>query len=56
MPVNKQEFLAYEEMRLSGVTNVLDIKAVMMITGLEKPKIMYIFKNYSGLKKEYMNG
>jgi len=53
-PVSKEDFLAYERVRKSGVTNMFMIKDVSLYTGLSKNKIIKIQKNFSEYKKRYL--
>lgn len=55
MLVTKDEFMAYERVRQSGATNMFDIAMVKVLSGLSKETIFEIMKNYSDLKKAYMN-
>lgn len=48
--ITNDEFVAYEEVRSSGVTNMWDVKCVCELSGLEKDKVMFIIKNYSKLQ------
>lgn len=54
MPITKEEFLAYEDVRRSGVTNMFDLVAVSRLTGLDRKKVIEIHRNYSSLKAEYI--
>ena len=54
MDVSKEEFLEYERVRVSGVTNMFDVRMVQMLSSLPKDKIMFIMKNYGDLIKKYM--
>jgi hypothetical protein len=56
MPITKEEFWAYEEIRRSGVTNMFDIVAVSRLSGLDRKTVLEIHKHYSALKAEYMKG
>ena len=47
------DFMKYEDCRVSGVTNMFDVRNVMALTGLSKEQIMYIMQNYSELKDKY---
>ena len=47
------DFMKYEDVRESGVTNMFDLRNVMALTGLNKEEIMYIMKNYEKLYKKY---
>jgi hypothetical protein len=56
MPITKEEFMAYEDVRLSGVTNMFDLVAVSRLTGLDRKKVIEIHRNYSELKALYLKG
>jgi len=47
------DFMKYEDVRQSGVTNMFDVRNVTALTGLNKEEIMYIMQNYSELKDKY---
>lgn len=51
MDVTKQEFEAYEDVRISGVTNMFDVRAVEAYSGLPKETILAIMEHYSIYKK-----
>ena len=51
--ITKAQFNRYEGCRLSGATNMFDVRNVTMLTGLNKEQIMYIMENYSELKDKY---
>lgn len=54
--VSENKFLAYEEVRKSGKTNMFDISNVIGLSGgiLSKEDCLEIMKNYSELKDEYL--
>lgn len=54
MAITKKEFLAYESVRVSGITNMFNVKLVQEISGLSREKIMQIMKEYSTLEKKYL--
>lgn len=55
MDITKEEFLDYENIRLSGRTNMFDISTVIALSdGLSKEKIFFIMKNYGKLSKKYL--
>lgn len=56
MPITKEEFLAYEDVRRSGVTNMFDIVAVSRLSGLDRKKVLEIHKHYSAFKAEHLKG
>ena len=47
------DYIKYEDVRKSGVTNMFDLRNVTVLTGLNKEQIMYIMDNYSELKDKY---
>ena len=49
----KEQFEAYVDVQMSGVTNMFDVKTVGDLSGLEKEEIMEIMKNYGELKDKY---
>jgi len=51
--ITKKQFNRYEGVRLSGATNMFDVKTVSELSGLEKEEIMTIMKSYGELKKKY---
>lgn len=54
MEITKEQFLAYENVRQSGVTNMFAVKVVQELSGLDKDQILYIMKNYSELASKYL--
>ena len=56
MEITKEQFQAYEEVRESGVTNMFAVSIVQQLSGLSKPMILEIMKQYSSLKKKYSVG
>jgi hypothetical protein len=53
MKVIKQDFLAYQEVQFSGVTNMFDAITVSKLSGLSWDKIVDIMKNYSAYAKKW---
>ena len=51
--ITKQQFEAYVDVQMSGVTNMFDVRTVQSLSGLEKEQIMEIMKNYGTLKDKY---
>ena len=51
--ITKEQFEAYVDVQMSGVTNMFDVKTVSDLSGLEKEEIMEIMKNYGTLKDKY---
>jgi hypothetical protein len=52
--VTKEEFLAYEDVCLSGVTNMFDIRKIKELSGLTRDAIVDIMKNYSVYRRTYL--
>lgn len=46
------KYIAYEEVRRSGLYNMFDDRA-RQLTGLSKEDYIYVMKNYSELNKKY---
>ena len=54
--ITKEDFEDYEEVRMSGITNMFDIKKVEELSNnLTREKIKAIRSNYEKLMKEYPN-
>ena len=51
--ITEEQFEAYEDVRVSGVTNMFDVKTVGELSGLEKEVIITIMKSYGELKEKY---
>ena len=51
--ITKVQFNRYVGVQLSGVTNMMDVKTVSQLSGLDKEQIITIMKNYSELKEKY---
>ena len=51
--ITKEQFEAYVDVQMSGVTNMFDVKTVGELSGLEKEEIMTIMKSYGELKDKY---
>ena len=51
--ITKKQFNRYEGVRLSGATNMFDVRNVTALSGLNKEEIMTIMKNYGQLKEKY---
>lgn len=56
MEVTRQDFMSYEEVRLSGVTNMFDVKAVEAYSGLPREVILEIMEHYSDYRKWLYDG
>jgi hypothetical protein len=53
MFITKEQFDKFEDVRLSGVTNMFDIKKVEELSGLNKDEILEIMEHYTELKLTY---
>ena len=51
--ITQDQFEAYLDVQMSGVTNMMDVRTVSEFSGLEKEDIMTIMKNYGELKEKY---
>ena len=51
--ITQEQFEAYVDVQESGVTNMMDVKTVGQLSGLEKEQIMTIMTNYGQLKDKY---
>jgi len=51
--ITKEQFEAYVNVQMSGVTNMWNVKLVSELSGLEEEKIMTIMKSYGELKDKY---
>jgi len=51
--ITKEQFIAYESVRQSGVTNMFDVKYVCALSGLERSQVMQIMNKYGELMELY---
>ena len=51
--ITKEQFEAYVDVQMSGVTNMFDVRTVQSLSGLEKEQIMTIMQHYGELKDKY---
>ena len=51
--ITREDFEAYVDVQMSGVTNMFDVKTVGQLSGLEKQQIMTIMTHYGELKDKY---
>ena len=51
--ITQEQFEAYVDVQMSGVTNMFDVKTVGQLSGLEKEQIMTIMQSYGELKDKY---
>ena len=53
--ITQEDYQAYEDVRESGVTNMLALNVVSDYSGLSRDKIIGIMTHYSDLKLKYGN-
>jgi hypothetical protein len=53
MEISKEQFLDYEAVRLSGVTEMTAITVIEELSGLSREQIFEIMKRHDELKKKY---
>ena len=53
--ITQDEFDAYVEVQMSGVTNMFNVSVVSDYSGLSRDKIITIMKNYNTLAERYGN-
>ena len=51
--ITKENFEAYVDVQMSGVTNMFDVRTVGELSGLDKEQIMTIMTSYGELKDKY---
>ena len=51
--ITKQQFKAYLQVQMSGVTNMFDLRNVTALTGLDKNQCIAIMEQYNELDKKY---
>ena len=51
--ITQEQFEAYVDVQMSGVTNMWNVKLVSELSGLEEEEIMTIMKSYGELKEKY---
>ena len=51
--ITKEQFKAYVNVQMSGVTNMFDVQMVSGLSGLEKEQIMTIMQHYGELEEKY---
>ena len=54
--ITKQQFKAYLQVQMSGITNMFDLRNVTALTGLDKNQCLEIMENYGELYKKYNEG
>lgn len=52
--VTKEQFMAYERVRESGVTNMFDTRRVSKLANLGRMTVHVIMKNYLDLSKKFL--
>jgi len=56
MLITKEEFLAYEDVRVEGETNMWDTETVSDLSGLDRLLVCDIMANYKHLHWKYLEG
>ena len=53
--ISEEQFVAFEAVRESGITNMFDVPAVIELTGgiLNKKEVHTIMDNYTNLKSKF---
>lgn len=51
--ITSDDFEAYEQVRMSGVTNMFNVGNVEMLSGLNRKKILFIMQNYDEFSEKY---
>lgn len=51
--ITKEDCVRYEDVRISGRTNMWDVNLVCILSGLEKDKVMEIMKRYGELNVKW---
>ena len=51
--ITEEQFMAYERVRQSGVTNMLDTRRVSKLSNLGRMTIHVIMKNYEKLTEKF---
>lgn len=52
-PITEEQFRAYEAVRRSGVTNMFDLQAVSVLSGLSREEVIAIMEQYRALMDRY---
>jgi len=55
MTNEKEIFMAFENVRRSGVTNMFDRTRVCAYAGITKDEYMFVIKNYDELAAKYLD-
>ena len=53
MEITRKQFVAYEKVRQSGLTNMFAVNTVCDLSGLEREEVKQIMQDYSALKEKY---
>ena len=51
--ITQEQFVEYERVRKSGVTNMFDVPVVMRLSGLTRKTILAIMQSYEILMAKY---
>ena len=53
MEITQEQFEAYVDVQMSGVTNMFDVRTVSSLSGLDRDQITTIMSNYGELEEKY---
>ena len=51
--ITKDQFEVYVDVQMSGLTNMMDVRTVSELSGLERQEIITIMRNYNELQDKY---
>jgi len=51
--ITKEQFEAYKNVQMSGVTNMFNVALVMELSGLEKDEVFKIMESYGELEEKF---
>ena len=51
--ITKEDCEKYENVRISGITNMWNVNLVCQLSGLEEKKVLEIMKKYEELNKKW---
>lgn len=53
-PITREEFLAYEEVRRSGLASIWDVATVSQLSGFDPTTVVTIMEHYDELVEKYL--
>lgn len=54
--ITEEQYMQFEEVRVSGVTNMWDTRTICEFTDLTGDQVREIRKNYSELREKFIGG